>query len=267
MIWMLAALGCDPSKDAPVDTGPAITDTQPPGDTGGDSGTDCDIITLYYDGDGDGHGDPSTTTAGCEGLEGWSSVGDDCDDADSTVWEDCDAHACWVFAEVIHSDGVSDTGDTGGAAPWSASQYWVCEQKMGWQEGRQYCFDHLGGDLVAMNEAGEFAALQAASELIPVEPYWVGVNQPDTAPTVDFGWTWISAQGTVEGDSWEEGGFWHVGQPDNGGEDENTAEHEEDVGAWVDNAGIWALMDERIDQDMWPLCEVAIDEATSEDGG
>ncbi len=257
MLLTLAALGCTPDKGLPAGDEPGVVDTGPAAEPG-DSGTDCPILTLYYDGDGDGHGDPAVATAGCAGLEGWVVDGDDCDDADPTIWDTCGAHACWMFAERVRDRPGADTG---GAA---ASQYWVCEQSMGWQEGRQYCFDFLGGDLVALNEDGEIADLQAASALIPAERYWVGISQPDTAPSVDFGWTWIGAQGTVDARSWEEGGVWHVGQPDNGGEAENSSEREEDVGAWVESAGTWALMDEWIDQDMWPLCEVAIE---AEDGG
>jgi hypothetical protein len=40
----------------------------------------ADAVSLWLDQDGDGHGDPATTTTGCPDTEGWSSSDDDCDD-------------------------------------------------------------------------------------------------------------------------------------------------------------------------------------------
>ena len=42
--------------------------------------------TYYYDGDLDGHGDVTTGDGFCERPEGYSEVGDDCDDANSSVY-------------------------------------------------------------------------------------------------------------------------------------------------------------------------------------
>jgi hypothetical protein len=50
-----------------------------------DGGVDaCNTITLYQDGDGDGHGG-TTTSQVCEGTPGWASTGGDCDDSNADV--------------------------------------------------------------------------------------------------------------------------------------------------------------------------------------
>ncbi len=260
LLW-IALPACGGDKDKGVDQGNVGEDTSPPGDTApGDTGEDCEIITLYYDGDGDGHGDPEVLSAGCDGLEGWSATGDDCDDADSTVWEDCVEHACYELGTLEYREG-GDTGlDTGGdtGATVTSSTYWLCEENMGWQDARQYCYDYLAADLVTLEQPGEIAGVQALSaKLDEVRPFWIGVYQPDTSPSAEFGWTWISARGTVDDRELSEGGIWHVGQPDNGGHTENEGgSEEEDVGAWINNAGTWGVMDVRIDQETWPICEL-----------
>ena len=52
--------------------------------------------TWYYDGDGDGYGDPLDTQAVCPPDEGYIDTGGDCDDDDADVYpgvDDCDAVA------------------------------------------------------------------------------------------------------------------------------------------------------------------------------
>ena len=55
-----------------------------------------DGLTIYFDNDRDGYGDPATATASCDVIWGWTAEGGDCDDTDDalnpeTVWyEDSD---------------------------------------------------------------------------------------------------------------------------------------------------------------------------------
>ncbi len=100
--------------------------------------------TYYYDGDRDGHGDPAQGDGFCERPEGYAAVGDDCDDADATVFpgaeEVCDG-------EDNDCDGVVDNGaeslpyytdaDADGYGD-DAAVLWGCEQPAGTAE--------LGGD-------------------------------------------------------------------------------------------------------------------------
>lgn len=44
-----------------------------------------ELMTLYADVDGDGHGDPEVTAAGCGATAGWTEADDDCDDRDGEV--------------------------------------------------------------------------------------------------------------------------------------------------------------------------------------
>ncbi len=100
--------------------------------------------TLYADADGDGHGDPDGSRAGCPGEAGTSELGDDCDDAeplaspgnvetcDNGVDDDCDGTsndcawsgrhevgdvAAWIGAESYRDsagESVSGAGDVDG---------------------------------------------------------------------------------------------------------------------------------------------------------
>ena len=75
--------------------------------------------TWYADVDGDGHGDPDSTTLACESSGGWVGSGDDCDDQDAAVSpsgtevcndldDDCDGFI----------DDDDDSLDTSSASTW-----------------------------------------------------------------------------------------------------------------------------------------------------
>ena len=50
----------------------------------------CDVRAAFYaDVDGDGHGDALDVYVGCEAPAGRVDAGDDCDDADASVWDTC----------------------------------------------------------------------------------------------------------------------------------------------------------------------------------
>lgn len=46
----------------------------------------CAMETFYFDGDGDGHGDPATALETCQPPKGYVAAGDDCDDADPRAY-------------------------------------------------------------------------------------------------------------------------------------------------------------------------------------
>jgi len=111
--------GCPPDKpDETGDTGPETVDLDGDGFVDGDDcddsdpdvypgadercneiDDDCDgeidedasdATTFYADADGDGYGDPDTTTEACEQAEGWITEAGDCDDSDASTFPGAD---------------------------------------------------------------------------------------------------------------------------------------------------------------------------------
>ncbi len=124
---------------------------------------DCDSLidegvtdgtTWYYDGDGDGYGDPSVTSTGCEAPDGYVAAGTDCDDEDDAInpgsAEVCDGvdNDC---------DGAIDGADAIDADDWYAdldadgfgdpeAGVTDCEAPSGYTADDQDC-DDLDGDV------------------------------------------------------------------------------------------------------------------------
>ena len=105
--------------------------------------------TVYTDADGDGYGDPSTSSAACEPGEGTVDNGDDCDDADpgisplaveecNGVDDDCDGEIDEpdaIDASTWYADADADTyGD-----PESTTE--ACSQPEGYVADDQDCDD------------------------------------------------------------------------------------------------------------------------------
>ena len=91
----------------------------PDGD-GAPIGQDCDDangelaadITWFTDADGDGFGAPGTEETGCEAPAGSADNGDDCDDADSSVFPEApDAWYDGVDANCLGDDDFDQDGD------------------------------------------------------------------------------------------------------------------------------------------------------------
>jgi hypothetical protein len=107
-----------------------------------------DAVLFYSDGDGDGHGAADQVQAACAAPEGFVEVGDDCDDADSTVHpgadERCDArdNDC---DEEVDEDAVdatvffADADDDGFGDP--AVELLACEQPDGAVDSAGDCDD------------------------------------------------------------------------------------------------------------------------------
>ena len=74
-----------------------------------------DATTWYEDGDGDGYGDPSSTTEACDQPDGYVANDDDCDDDDGAINPDAD-EVC--DNEDNDCDGTVDEDDAVDATTW-----------------------------------------------------------------------------------------------------------------------------------------------------
>ncbi len=95
-----------------------------------DSVVDEGVTSVYYaDADGDGYGDPNSTTYTCSRPEGYVPVPNDCDDADASVWpgaaelcdgkdQDCDEEIDEGVTSLYYVDADGDGyGDPGQTTP------------------------------------------------------------------------------------------------------------------------------------------------------
>ncbi len=98
--------------DGGDDTAAPDGDSGGGGDTGidgGDGGDDCDNPSpWYFDGDGDGHGDPGDRQDACEAPgDGWLSTGYDCDDDDAATYPGA-PEVCDGVDNDCNGDGEAD---------------------------------------------------------------------------------------------------------------------------------------------------------------
>ncbi len=78
-------------------------------------------VDFYLDADADGHGDPAASIASCEEPPGYTPTGDDCDDADASIYPGA--------AEVDCADPVDRNCDGSvGFADADADGYAACEE-------------------------------------------------------------------------------------------------------------------------------------------
>ena len=108
---------------------PGATESCDGRDNDCDGSTDEDVLLLYYaDSDGDGYGDPASTTSACAPPPGYVSNSDDCDDSNPAVYggvevcdgvdNDCDGvvdfgrHVPTDFSSIQDAIDGSSSGDT-----------------------------------------------------------------------------------------------------------------------------------------------------------
>ena len=82
-----------------------------------DEGDATDADTWYADADGDGFGDPGTTTTACSQPTGYLADAEDCDDGDAGINPDIDEACNGVDDDC---DGTVDEGDAVDADTWYA---------------------------------------------------------------------------------------------------------------------------------------------------
>ena len=159
---------CDDSDASVSPAGLEVCGDGVDNDCSGDAdGSDAsDAIVQYADGDGDGYGDDTTATTGCDFAAGttWVSVGGDCDDAasgvnpgalevcDGSVDENCDGsidEATASDAATWYLDSDSDGyGDASNTTP-------ACSQPSGYVADSSDCDDSSGDISPAAEEVCE----------------------------------------------------------------------------------------------------------------
>ena len=208
-------------------TDPMTTMATSAGDTEGDTGP-CDETTWYFDGDGDGRGDPNVTTSACEAPMGYVPFGDDCDDTDParnvSASEVCDGvdNDCDTTVDEATATNTSCNGCTLFAV--NGRSYALCPVGASWDGGRTQCAA-FSGDLLRLDDEAESSAVVQLAEPASAEVGGWFIGLSDSAARGAFAW--------VDG-----GGLdfasWLAGEPNDGGGDEDCVEMELGGGGWND---------------------------------
>ena len=120
------------------------------GQCGRDDGNceEADRRTWYADNDGDGHGDPLDVSSQCEQPDGAVTTGDDCDDADSSLWQTA---GLWPDDDG-DGFGVGSAVETCAGAPGYADQDGDCDDQDGtiYPGAEPVCRDGIDQDCDAL---------------------------------------------------------------------------------------------------------------------
>lgn len=201
--------GGDPTTAAAT-TGLEAT-TEPGGTTAPDATTEppCEMAMLYYDGDGDGFGDPNMGAMMCVGTTKWVPDNTDCNDmaayAHPGFGEQCDTidNDCDGLIDEYHMvDNPTGCMDCTFHV-FGGHLYYFCAKGMSWDAAEMFCAAH-GLHLAKDDGQGEHAwLLQIIGD---GGLWWIGGN--DKAEDGKF--RWVSDNTAVPYP-----GYWGVGQPDN----------------------------------------------------
>lgn len=188
----------------------------------------CDETTWYFDGDGDGRGDPNVTISACEAPMGYVPFGDDCDDTDPAknvaavevcdgVDNDCDATIDEATAMNTSCNGCTLFANNG-------RSYAFCPAGASWDGARTQCAA-FSGDLLRLDDEAESGVVVALAEPASAQEgaWYIGLS--DSAARGAFAW--------VDG-----GGLdfasWLAGEPNDAGGDEDCVEMDQGAGGWND---------------------------------
>ncbi len=163
-----------------------------------------DGTPYFADDDGDGYGDDAIRTVSCTPVEGYVTLGGDCDDGDPDVnpgrAEICDA----VDQDC---DGLIDDGPNVCPCPVvhrGDSAYGLCDLATSWGLARTAC-QSAGYDLAWIDDAAEDTWLRGQVRSVSTGPWWIGLNDRET----EGRWVWANgAAPTYTG--------WAAGRPNTG---------------------------------------------------
>jgi len=150
--YVVNFLDCDDSDSAINTSATEVCDSV---DNNCDGSTDEGVTTTFYeDADGDGEGDPASSTEDCSVPSGYASNADDCDDGDSAIntsaTEECDSVDNDCDGLIDDDDGDLDTStatewyddvDGDGYGDDSAATLIQCEQPTGYEATGGDCDD------------------------------------------------------------------------------------------------------------------------------
>jgi len=147
----------------------------------------CDDPQLYYfDGDGDGFGDPELALETCDPPRDYVDVADDCDDGNMNVYLGADELCDGVDNDC---DGDKDeysatnTGECGECEPLVGGDrvYYFCSDTDTWDGARASCIGR-GADLTSITSDAEFQLLWTKLKALPGR-YWIGAGDREEEGT------------------------------------------------------------------------------------
>lgn len=200
-----------------------IDDTTSEAETG-----PCDETTWYFDGDGDGRGDPNVTISACEAPQGYVPFGDDCNDADPVqnvaATELCDGvdNDC----DMVIDEASDANGSCNGCTLFAANgrSYAFCPAGASFDGARTQCA-LFSGDLLRLDDVAEIDTVVQLAEPASAQPGGWFIGLSDLAARGAFAW--------VDG-----GGLdftsWLAGEPNDAGGTEDCVEMELAGGGWND---------------------------------
>jgi len=153
---------------------------------------------YYYDGDGDGFGDPENSTEACEALTDYVPNSNDCDDSDASIYPDAEE-----LCDGLDNDCDGDVDEDLTSATWYADNDGdgygdpdatqdACEQPTGFVDNDYDCDDGDSGEPVHVSETG--ATWSKGSKSLDSGVIDSGAGEtgaPSGAGTVDDPFDWI----------------------------------------------------------------------------
>ncbi len=203
-----------------TDDGPVVDDTA--------ATTGCVEQQFYFDGDGDGHGNPLAEVVACDAPQNHVPLDDDCDDEDPnnapSLAETCDGqdNDCDTLVDEASAQNTTCDGCTLGERNGHAYAY--CPQALPFAQARTTC-QSFGGDLVVIEDMAEndFIVAEPTPATMGVGGFWIGLT--DAAAEGTFVWV----DGTAPTFT-----AWNMGEPNDGGGDEDCGEMSTTSGGWND---------------------------------
>jgi len=149
-----------------------------------------DMVTVYFDDDGDGYGISSTETLACEPGADWSYHPGDCDDTEPGIHPEASESCDGVDQDC---NGVVDNGASGCSCPQFNSgthSYLVCTSDKRWTQARDFCTAQ-GYYLATVNNWDEQDMLLDELEDYD-DSFWIGLNDRGHGNEGDF--TWVNGE-------------------------------------------------------------------------